>query len=171
MWQQISTRIPSLLLALIVAGILAGVQTILLTSQRTQLPLAMDDRAAALFLTGVHDLEADTRSSFRWASGDNQLLLRQLPWGGATALSLALGPPPPGLAGTTARISIGGQPILSWPVSSGPRTYRLLVPPARIGDGAQLRLQTASATVPPDTRLVGLRLERITVQPVGSGVI
>jgi hypothetical protein len=121
------------------------------------------DRAA---VAGFHGGEQDDAGrTYRWTNGDATLDLRGPAVRGPATLALRLGWLPPGAADPRAvELRLDGAPWAALAAPNQPRTYRLLLPPGALADGAaQLGVRSEAAVVPPDRRPVGVRVDAATL--------
>lgn len=138
--------------------------------RETRLPLD-DRRLAAALLAGFHEPEQDGRGGYRWATGDARAWIAH-PWAGvATAFVLGAGPGVPG-GPTELTLAFGATPPVTIALAPEPRRYRLLVPPGASRLGSLLvGLRSATATLPPDIRALGVRVEELAARSLGGAVI
>lgn len=161
----------ALLLTLCAAALLVGIEAASLTHARAQAALTADDRAADVLLSGVHGVERDAQTAFRWTTADARI--RVFARGsGPQMLSIALGAPPPLPTTQTFTLALANHAPIVLSLDSHPRHYRLLVPEESVQfDRVELGLQSSVVIVPPDTRAVGLRLAAVSLRSLAPGMI
>lgn len=129
----------------------------------------LDGREANYRLSGVHAIEQDGQRTFRWTKGLTAYLV-DLPGSGPLGLTIRLGGSAPGLEGGSVTIGSDATSSATVLLDTRPRAYHIWLPPPSITAGRlSIRLSSATAVVPPDPRLVGLRLEGMTVRIAGVG--
>jgi hypothetical protein len=168
--QQPAAQIAAAVLLL--ALLLVGAQSALLSLRQPTAQLALASRDISFLGSGFYAPEQDARGSYRWTAATAQVRLPVPAQGAFAVLRLHLGPAPPELAPPDMTLRLGQQPPARLDGSPEPRTYALLVPPAAAtADGLDIRLQSDTFIIPPDTREVGLRLERLTLAAPGTSLV
>lgn len=166
-------RATSLLLALALAAlVLLGAGAARASGQR-ELRLPLEDRkAAGALLRGFHETEGDGRGAYRWTAGEAGALLAVPGAGRATAVSLWVGPAVPGHPPPELALALGGPAPVRLAVREEPRRYLLLAPPgAGLAGRVDLGLTSATFSVPPDPRALGVRVEGLSARSLGGAVI
>ena len=149
---------------LLCAALLVFGQMWLLTTRPSSLALNLGEKASGALLTGFHEHEEDARGTYRWSEGDATIDLGQIGVGAAPSLALRLGPPPPG-ASPPLTLLLNGRRAASFATDAGPRTYRVLLPPAPTSLwGLRVSLQSPTTVVQGDPRPVSLRVERAAIR-------
>ncbi|MEM8531204.1 MAG: hypothetical protein AAGF95_10205 [Chloroflexota bacterium] len=167
-----TTSLPILLFVGLAAIVLLFGQTMLLSSPEATLDFDLGGAESRLLTTNMYAVEEDVRGAFRWSDGNGQFTFRQIGRGDATILQVRTGPPPPELIGSDLTISLNHQPYATIALDERARLYEIVVPPSatRFGD-LNVGIQSATVTVPPDTRQVGIRLEEATLNILSAGWI
>jgi hypothetical protein len=169
-WPRIQGPSYQALVWLVLTLALALGQALHLSLREPMLALPLDGRAAPLLLHGFHKPERDARGVYRWTAGPSELLIAPLGDGAPLALHLTVGAPPSRQTGA-AQLSIEGRLRAQLPPSHQPRHLTLLVPQAALADDAlSVSLGSAATLVPPDRRLIGVRLEAVDVEALGAWV-
>ncbi|NOK59603.1 MAG: hypothetical protein GFH27_549285n127 [Chloroflexi bacterium AL-W] len=169
---KLTTSLPILLFIGLAAIVLLLSQTLLLSSSRSTLDLAIGSAESRLLTTNMYAVEEDIRGTFRWSDGNGQFTFRQIGRGETTILHVRTGPPPPDLVGSDLTISFNNQPYTTIPLDERARLYQIVVPPSAIRFGDfNVGMQSPTITVPPDTRQVGIRLEEATLDIISTGWI
>jgi hypothetical protein len=161
-----------ILSVLVITGLLIAVQSLLFTSRQATVRLLPDDRALSFLTTGMYAAEFDARGSYRWTSGSSQVRLPVLGTGPLLVFDLHLGPTFPDHPATQATLTVQDQQTTMIVVDDEPRRYRLALP-SDLADVGELtvHIESATATVPPDTRAVGLRIEQAALTVPGADVV
>lgn len=171
-WFSISTAHQGVLAVAGLLMLLVVAESLLLTTQGISLHLPLDSREAAFLSTGLHEPEQDRRGGYRWTTGDAEIVLPSVGQGRLTVLTLQLGPTFRDYPVNHFTLNLDGRPVGTIAVEDEPRRYLLLVPDAALqADSLRVRLHSDTATVPPDTRAVGLRIEQVALAIAGSSVL
>ncbi len=172
------------LVVLVVALVVLALESLLLTARTPLLRLTFDSRESAALLQGFHAPEQDASrhaiggGTYRWTSGSSTIHLPQVGMPLALArpphlvLTLSLGPSLPGQAASSFAPTCNGVAYGSIAVDTRPRRYHLLLPAGALDSGSvSLTLPSDTATVPPDPRPVGLRVEGLTLHTLAAPVV
>lgn len=159
------------------AGVVALALVLLVASETARLsmgrPVAApigDKRLGAVLLTGFHAVERDARSAYRWTAGDARALVPAPGAGAALALRLGVGPAAPGFVVSQLDITFGQGAPMQIALAPEARVYRLLAPPEAVRAGSlAVGLRSATVTLPPDTRALGVRVEGLEARGLGGG--
>lgn len=143
----------------------------LLAIGRAPVHITADQRATAFLLEGFHGVENDKGVAFRWTAGESHVRMSKA-GAGPQLLTLALGAPPPVPSAPTFDVQLGEELSATLPVGTQPRRYMLLVPPDAFRFGMlTVGMSSATVSVPPDPRAVGLRFQSATLRTVGGSWI
>jgi hypothetical protein len=146
-------------LGLAVLGLLIGVislQSLLLFRHTLVLPI--DGREATDRLVGTHDLEQDGVRRFRWTTAEAEYQI-DAPGPGPLVVTLHLGAPPPTGGAKALQLHVPGQ-IIDLPLAQQPRSYYVLTTATvDLAPTYPIRITSATTTVPPDPRPIGMRFE------------
>lgn len=115
----------------------------------------------------VGEVEIAPARTYRWSTGESQIVLPNL-GRGAWAAELDLVTAHPDGSPLNARIVANGITLAELPETPAPRRVRLLVPPEALRDGS-LALEIRSEVFT-DPRPLGLLLSDVTLAPVSGGV-
>jgi uncharacterized membrane protein len=156
----------------ILALLLLAAETVLLTARRPMVSLSPGSRDASLHFSGFHQPEEDERGSYRWTAGNSTISVPRVGQGRTTVLALHIGPTFAGHPVSSFEFGFSGQHTATIALEDRPRTLLVLVPDDALrGPEVAVTLHSKTVTVPPDTRSVGLRIERATLLLPGSPVV
>jgi hypothetical protein len=164
-------RLVALALATAVAlALLIASETLRLT-RAPQTALPIDDRRLGLvLLQGFHEQERDGRGAYRWTMGEAQASFAA-PGGGPYVLSLGIGSGVPGGQPSQLTLRLGGE-TLRFVLAPEPRVYTVVAPGSAAPLGSvSVGLSSETASVAPDPRSVGIRVETIKARHLGAGWI
>lgn len=165
-------RFVWLVAAVVVALVALVAAEVVRLSAGPAVDLPLDNRRlGVVLLAGFHDTERDARGAYRWTMGDASATLAAPGAGAPVAVLIGLGPAAPGGPAELV-LRAGGAPPARLALAPEPRLYRVLAPPGAAARG-ELRLALTSATVsvPPDPRAVGVRVECLTARSLGAGPV
>ncbi len=136
--------------------------------------VTMGDGVDKLVVHHFHSVEEDARGTpYRWTHDHSTITLHGSASVERAALTLHLGGMPEHVPlPHTVQTRLDGEEWLTFQVGSKPRAYGLLLPPPTLRDGSlNLELLTEATRVPPDPRKLGVRLDRVSLQWMGSSPV
>jgi hypothetical protein len=163
---NVLARAPMWLFALVAFVVIVAAQTAWLSQGRAGQSLDIAGRETVLTLSGMHDLEQDARSRYRWTTGESSVYFAPTSPGGHSVLQLMLGPRP-AEAGDTLTVRVGERDLLI-PVDVGARRYNLLLPSGVGSTGLELHLRSQPFQIAGDARELGLRFEGASLTQLGQ---
>jgi hypothetical protein len=115
-------------------------------------------------LSGFWSQESAAGTTYRWTQARSVFQVRGFPIVAHPVLRLAIGGLPPTAEATRIlHLAIDGQ-LLNLPVTAQARRYHLLAPSGMLSDGdLDLGFASATSTLPPDDRALGVRLDDIVL--------
>ncbi len=163
--QRVGSRkiLPVLLLCVCVVLLMWALDALLAIGS-APFHLTADQRATAFLLDGFNGIESDNGVAFRWTAGESHVRMSTT-GAGDQILNLDLGAPPPVPSASTFSMQLGEDAATMLPVGTQPRRYMVLVPPDAFQFGMlTVGLSSATVSVPPDPRVVGLRFQSATLR-------
>lgn len=163
------------LMVLLVGLALLVLQSLLLTLRQPTVQMLPEQDAVNWLTTGFYAPEQDSRGVYRWTEGTSQMRLPHMGRGRLQVLGLQLGPTFPDHPASTLTLHFPERAVasvVSVEISDEPRRYLLAVPPdALAAEELTVELQSATMVVPPDTRTIGLRVEQVTLEAIGTNLV
>jgi hypothetical protein len=154
----------------LIAGLLAALLIVPALSAQigaaAPLRLPLDGREPRIRLEGAHAIEQDGPRSFRWTTAEARYHIDALATG-PYLVTVQLGAPAPGLAGAPLTIGLDQRRMVTITPDTRPRSYALLLPGDAADGTLQIRVQTPTTQVEPDPRVVGVRLESLSIRTLG----
>jgi hypothetical protein len=152
--------------------VLLAAQSLVLIVRQPSVMVRAADSALAFAATGLHASEEDERGSYRWTTGDSSIRLPAIGQGRPQLFRLHLGPTLPDHPVSLLRVGFDDEPAATVALDVQPRQYVFLVPPRALHDTSlTVHLHSATGTVPPDTRPLGVRVEQASLAVPGVPLV